>query len=71
MQRVMRDGGELVLVDAEGGIGFEEGSDLVLHHASVGAEVLHRESGFDEFLLFHEDGIGNVEDDVLAEYRDG
>lgn len=51
------------------GVGLEEDVDFLFDERDVFAEVFGRESRFDEFLLFHEDGIGAIVDDVLAEDR--
>ena len=47
---------------------LQEVGDLVFDHGNVGSEVFRPETELDEFLLFHEELVRAVVNDVLAEH---
>lgn len=54
------------LEDLETGVALHKLSDLLLYHANVLTEVVRRQTELDKLLLFHEEFVGAVIDDVFT-----
>lgn len=55
------------LVLLEGGIRVQEIRNLFDNHPDIAAKVVDRQPAFHEFLLLHQDLVGDVKDDSLSE----